>query len=167
MKIRFLILELLVLSTIAAFAQQSKPGSASPPVNLSGPQFFALSVADLDESVRWYQTNFGLGIAKTINSPDGNVRIAILRSEDLLIELLQHKESVPARNCNPKPADGYLIQGVFKVGFYVKNLDRIIKELKTRKVEFDTDLIESKDLKMKFVLIRDNSGNTLQIFQQL
>ena len=138
-------------------------GQATLIAVVSSPQFFALSVANLDESVTWYQNNLGLNVAKTINSPDGKVRVVILKSNNLVVELLQNKESIP----NPKPKDIYLVQGIFKVGFSVPKLDELVKELKLRKIVFETEIIESKDLNLKFVLIRDNSGNILQIFQRL
>jgi catechol 2,3-dioxygenase-like lactoylglutathione lyase family enzyme len=166
MKTTFHVLFALILVFAPATALAQKK-SDKPAVKVGQPQFFALSVANLDESVRWYVDTLGAAVVKTLNAPDGSARVAILEADGLRIELLQHGQSFHVKKHVPDLKGEFLVQGIFKVGFFVDDLDGLARRWKDAKVAFLTDVIEEKDLNQKFVLVRDNSGNILQAFQRL
>lgn len=143
---------------------ESPAPSPAPAVEALAPQFVGLSVADLDASVRWYQDTLGLRLAEKIQAPDGSARVAILRGEGLVMELLQHRQSVPVKKLAPDLAGAYLVQGIFKVGFHVWDLDGVVARLRKRGVRFVTDVVDDQAHGQRFVLVEDNGGNTLQIF---
>jgi catechol 2,3-dioxygenase-like lactoylglutathione lyase family enzyme len=147
--------------SLAAFAETPAPAARA----LQGPTFVALSVARLEASMDWYTRLFGLATALRIDMPDGSGRIAILRSDSLVVELIEHKTAVA-----PPPAiaqDRYLERGIFKAGFFVADLDEFLRVLEAQKVTLDTGIVKSQDLGIRFIVFKDNDGNLLQAFQVL
>lgn len=130
-------------------------------------QFFAISVADVTESAEWYKRIFSLKETADLKAEDGNVHTKILESDFYLIELSQHKTGKSLREAAPQIERNYLLHGFFKVGFYVKDFDAAINFLKENNVQFFGRIIEDEKHGIKFTLIKDNSGNILQVFAML
>jgi catechol 2,3-dioxygenase-like lactoylglutathione lyase family enzyme len=59
--------------------------------NLMGPQHLGIPVADMDSVKAWYSTVLGFAVVHepVLSTPQGDIRVAFLRKNDLTIELYQ------------------------------------------------------------------------------
>ena len=161
MKIKVLAF-LLLFSCLGSAADQSP--AAFQPANGS---FFAISVPNVELSSRWYQEKLGFKVVKRSQSPDGLSRAIIVRLQDAVVEIVQHHDSTAPLKLLPGMKGPHLIQGVFKVGFFVNDAEDLYARLKKQKFEFIGGLFEDKEMRLKSFLIKDNNGNILQFFTPL
>jgi len=140
------------------------PAAQGPPVRAKCPTNVGITVADAEKTAAWYEATFGLARRKSGTFPQG--RFIILGSPTLEVEIIQHEASVDARRELKIPND-YLQRGVFKVGFYVDDLDATIARLKERQVRLLMEDGRDPELHLRFALIADPDGNTIQLFQSL
>jgi len=126
--------------------------------------FFALSVADVESLSRWYQEKLGFRILSQGEAPNKIAKGAILEGDGTIIELIQHSKSKPRAVAAPSTNNAYEIQGIFKVGMVVADLDGVYRELKRREVPIAYDLMQTKDVPMRSFSIRDREGNLIQFF---
>ena len=159
---------LILLSVIGAGALtgagsgQLKP---APPAILARPPLnIGLSVADAEKTARWYEETLGLVRRKTSNFPKG--KAIILGSSSVEVEIIQHEDATDARK-RLNIREDYLAQGIFKFGFYVDNLDATITRLKQRNVKFYYEHGTDEELGLRFAIIADEDGNTIQLFQPI
>src|SRR5215218_4167409 len=121
-------LPLMVLPAMAP-AQPSPP----PPFTTRG-AFFALSVADLDASVKWYAEKLGLAIVMRAPRQDHSA-VTVLEGGGLMVELVQRDDARPLAAAAPGVTATYLVHGVFKAGFIVDDFDKTIATLRERRVD--------------------------------
>src|SRR5215467_10470474 len=107
--------------------------------------------------------NAGTGPAENGDFPQRQA--IILGSPDLEVEIIQHESSVDGRK-QLNISDDYLMRGIFKIGFYVDDLDATVMRLKERKVSFYMEKGHDEELRLRFAIISDGDGNTIQIFQR-
>jgi catechol 2,3-dioxygenase-like lactoylglutathione lyase family enzyme len=117
--------------------------------------FVALSVPNMDESVRWYSEKLGLSV---VFQAPGEVSVTTLEGGGLLVELI-HDPSA-----QPRPPRPDLVHGPFKAGFMVKDFDRTLESLRARGVEIAFGPFPPQNNQRANVIIRDNAGNLIQIF---
>ena len=132
--------------------------AARPPLN------FGISVADVERSARWYEENLGMVRRKSATFPKG--KVIILAAPNLEVEIIQHAAAVDARK-QLNIREDYLARGIFKVGFYVDDLDATVARLKQHKVKFYYDHGRDEELHLKFAIIADDDGNTIQLFEAM
>ena len=90
---------LLLLLASPAVSQAQKP-SSGPALAVTG-AFFALSVADLDVSARWYSEKLGLEVVMRV--PGGNLpSVVVLEGGGLIVELIHHAEGKPLSEAAPR-----------------------------------------------------------------
>jgi catechol 2,3-dioxygenase-like lactoylglutathione lyase family enzyme len=120
--------------------------------------FFALSVADLDASVRWYTEK--LGLATTMRRPKENgVAVAVLEGGGLIVELLQ------LDGARPLAPDGReKVHGFFKAGVIVDDFDGALATLRARGVEIAYGPYSKRGDQRANVIIKDGAGNLIQLF---
>ena len=80
--------------------------------SIRGPQYFALYVEDVDRSIAWYRTVFGLRELGGSKADDGSWRIENLGNDHLLVEVI--------RDNRAQKIDRAL--GFRKVGFHVPDV---------------------------------------------
>ena len=120
---------------------------------------------DLDASVEWYTRT--LGLTATRLPPHGISRAAILRGGGLLVELVQHGESFPLESRLPGLQGRYLVQGIFKVGVFVDDLDATVKRLEARGARWKGRLYTDETTAVRSILMLDNEDNVIQLFEEL
>jgi catechol 2,3-dioxygenase-like lactoylglutathione lyase family enzyme len=127
----------------------------------SGPQFFALSVADARTTADWYSRALGVRVHHEFRAPDGG-HVILLRGERLSIEIVQ----VPGAKSPGTEAvkSPHKTHGLFKIGMQVADLDAAVAHLKSLGVKFETQIVEVAQPPLRFVLVRDNEGNFVQLF---
>lgn len=128
----------------------------APAVERSSPQvsgaFFALSVADLKASSKWYSETLGLTVSREI--PEA--KVAILEGDGLIVELIQ-QEGAAARPATPT-------RGLMKAGFIAKDYETTLARLQSAKADIAYGPYPAQGGQRANVIIRDNEGNLLQLF---
>jgi predicted enzyme related to lactoylglutathione lyase len=148
-------LVVLLLGLIPSTATEA----AAPPV------FFAVSVEDLDASVKWYVETLDLTATRMPGTTQA--KVALLQGQGLVVELVEHSEAFELTTRLPELQKRYLAHGLFKVGFFVADLDSTIERLKQRGAHFKGTAFTDKVLGAKSILLLDNSDNVIQLFERL
>lgn len=125
-----------------------------PSVRVQEPAFVALSVPDLDASIRWYGDLFGLTVQTRFG--DGPVRGVILAGSGLTIELIDDERVVTRPAAGPQDPPAH---GVFKAMLYVDSLSAVLNVLRTRGIQLVGHWPQSQPPNL---MIRDPDGNLLQ-----
>jgi catechol 2,3-dioxygenase-like lactoylglutathione lyase family enzyme len=155
---RLVIAYLLVAGVVSATVAQS-------PAFDYRAGFSAIVVRDVDASVDWYKKVFGLNTIKEISDQNIGMKIVILESPSLTLELLQLGGSLSRKDLVQGKKEGTEIQGHLKMGFTVPNIDACIKHLSSLKIEVPRVWTDS-DTKRRNFLITDPEGNLIQFFEK-
>lgn len=159
-----ILLSLFVMLPSLASAQQSPSKIETPLISTQG-SFFALSVSDMNESVKWYCEKLGLKVI-TQAPTQNKVAFTTLGGGGLIVELIRHEDSLPLSMAAPQVKEKFLVHGIFKVGIIVDDLDKILAILKSRDVNIYLGPFPvEKEQKANFI-IKDNAGNFIQFFQK-
>jgi hypothetical protein len=155
---------LLLWLTLPTSPLSQAPASApgTPAMTATG-SFFALSVADVRASAKWYSEN--LGLAVVMEAPKFEKATAIvLEGGGLIVELIQHDDAAPLSTAAPGLKSNILLHGVVKAGAIVADLDGTIATLRLRNVKIAFGPYPAKANQRANVIIQDNAGNLIQFF---
>ena len=140
-----------------SLAQPAASAPATPALTATG-AFFALSVADVRASARWYREKLGLTVV--MDPPkQGTITVVVLEGNGLIVELIQDDQAAAPATQNP-----VLVHGVFKAGVIVSDFDKTLATLKERNVPIAYGPYPAKANQRANVIIRDNAGNLIQLF---
>ena len=135
--------------------------TAPPPALRANGAFFALSVADIKASGRWYVEKLGLTV--TMQPPrSGPADVMVLEGGGLTVELIQHDEALS--KLTPQVDDSVKIHGFFKAGVIVEDFDATLATLKSRGVTIAYGPFAAKEGRRANVIVSDNAGNLIQFF---
>ena len=123
------------------------------------PYSSAIVVKDL--SVDWYKSLFELKVKTELKDIQGGYKVAILDTENMIVELMELQGSLAREELLAGKPDGTQIQGHFKIGFKVQSIDACLKRLSQLNIEVPR-VWEDKDSKKRNFLIKDPDGNLLQ-----
>jgi catechol 2,3-dioxygenase-like lactoylglutathione lyase family enzyme len=147
-----------------AGAQNVDMRSDAPVIRTTG-AFFALSVADVEASARWYAEKLGLAVKMRAPRTDATKSaMTLLQGGGLTVELVQHDDAVPLRNFLAEPRGALFLHGIFKVGVIVDDFDATIAALRSRGVTIAIGPFPKRVDQPANAIIRDNAGNYIQIF---
>ena len=152
------ILSIIALSVIAATCKSATAAPTEPPLAASG-AFFALSVADMAASRAWYVEKLGLNVSLEVARTDASkTAVTVLQGGGLTVELARHDDAVPRTS-----SEAVQTFGAFKVGLVVNNFDAALSALQSRGVQIAFGPFPRQGNQPANVIIRDNSGNLIQI----
>lgn len=141
-------------------------------IDVVGPSFAALSVPDLGASVRWYRENFGLEVVFEAAAPDSTTQVRLLAGHGMRIELVWHRNAKALSAYAGQPLQPDMVYGSAKIGFFVTDLDRAITSLRAHGATIEGTWLDrpahvapSDSLWTRNILVRDNSGTYLQLFE--
>jgi len=123
----------------------------------------ALSTPDVSAAAHWYQEKLGFHLVKEGQMGKG-LRLALLRYDDNIVELIQNPEARPLAEAVPGIKDPFEVHGIFKIGFTVRNFDDVFADLKQRGVKVEFNITQLNDLRLRAFGIRDIDGNLIQFF---
>ena len=128
--------------------------------------FFALSVADLDASAKWYLEKLDLGVVfRTPKTESVKSSVMVLAGGGLLVELIETEHSSTLSKAAPGIKDRTLIQGFTKTGLIVDNFDKTLAALRERNVPILMGPYPAHDSTgLRNFIIEDNAGNLIQFF---
>ena len=138
--------------------------STTTPVALSvAGGFFALSVSNLDASVRWYTDKLGLKVV--MHPPKQNSSaVAVLEGGGLIVELIQDDNAVSVAQALGASKPSHLVHGISKVGMIVDDFDGTLATLRARGVEVFLGPFPARNGQRANVIVKDNAGNLIQLF---
>ena len=128
------------------------------------PYFSAVIVHNIDSSTVWYQSVFDLKARNSINDTVGGFRVMILESSSFLLELIENKSFLQQRRILADKPQGTRIEGSFKNGFRIPDMDSCLKHLARLKI-IPERIYTDSDTKKRNFLIEDPDGNLLQFFE--
>lgn len=149
---------LLLLSTTVLMAQAPTVARRRPIAAVSG-AFFALSVADLETSARWYIEKLGLTPVKQGGRMGQLGGFVVLEGGGWIVELIKHDESQRPAGTTPE-----VVQGIFKAGALVTDFDGVVSALRERGVEIVIGPFPPRETTRANVVFKDNAGNLIQLF---
>jgi len=140
--------------------------AASEPLVTAKGAFFALSVADLDTSAKWYSEKFGLKVVMQVpRTKDTDFAVTVLSGDGLVVELLQSDSAVSLSKAAPAVKDSLHVFGIVKAGLIVENFDKTVALLRARNVPIKMGPFPAQNSTgLKNLIIEDNSGNLIQFF---
>ena len=131
--------------------------SAEPEFAIVAPAFLALRVGDVEAAAAWYARALALDPVKQLDAEDGRFRIRILARGNLTVELIEMRGT----EAPPQPH-----LGIFKVGFYVDDIDAAHRWFREAGAELDDAIFTDDALAVRSFVLRDPDGNRLQVFEQ-
>jgi methylmalonyl-CoA/ethylmalonyl-CoA epimerase len=130
------------------------------------PHHVGISVANMQDSIAWYQKNLAFEFLSQRDFSEIKTQIAFLKHGDFQIELFEHYETQPIEKERTHPLTDMKYQGTKHICFVMEDgLEEIFAKFKTDGVDTVMGPILSppKDAMMGF--IRDNTGNLIEIIQ--
>ena len=116
------------------------------------PQYFAVSVQDIDRSVAWYTSAFGLKQLDDERAADGAWRIVNLASESLAIELIWDRRDQTVQGA----------RGIAKVGFGVASLEQAAARIEQATGKRPR-IVEIPKRRIRVLQLVDPDGNIIQL----
>ena len=155
----------LVLSLVCTLVSeaQSQPAVPLPPAFVAHGAFFALSVADIGASARWYTEKLGLRVVMQVPKQD-KAAVTVLEGGGLIVELIAHDDARPLANAAPGAAGALFVHGIFKVGVMVEDYEKLLEVLRARQVDIAMGPFPARGGQRANVIVRDNAGNLIQFF---
>jgi catechol 2,3-dioxygenase-like lactoylglutathione lyase family enzyme len=154
---------LVCLAITTRAAAQPRASSDSAIMRVS-PTFFALSVANLDSSTRWYREKLGLTV--TMHAPRTDATragVTVLEGGGLTVELVKNDDAKSLSSVMSSASGAISIHGIFKVGVVVEDFDRTIAALEARGVEIAYGPYPRRGSQAANAIIRGNAGNLIQV----
>jgi hypothetical protein len=136
-------------------------------ITFVGKQFIALSVSDTDSTSKWYEDIFALKLLKEVKTPDNRIHTRIIGNEQLVVEIIQIRNSKSLEELKLNKDQPFSVQGPFKYGFYVRDLSQAQAYLREKKVVIKHEIFEDQDTHSKSLIIQDSNGNLVQVLQEL
>lgn len=129
------------------------------------PLHVAISVADIDATVKWYGEMLGFSYDRSVDIPGLPFKIVFIRNGDFEIEVFQHKNTVamPSERLNPNTDNQ--TQGTKHMCFYYPDVKGLLTELKSKGVEIIIGPQQIENTMMGF--IRDNNGICIEFIGPL
>lgn len=128
-----------------------------------GKFFFAVTVKNADSVANWYTSAFQLRSLKEINDTAMGVVVKIIGNENMVIEILQMKDSKTSKEWGL--TSNFQVHGFVKVGFFVRSLDEVQKYLGQKNIKILYGPFNDESTRTKNLIISDIEGNLVQFFE--
>lgn len=132
-------------------------------IKINGVNHFAISVADLEESIAWYERVFGFSVLDRSEIPGTGVRVSHMQAPGFLLEIFCAPDSVPLAEERKVPNLDFLTQGNKHISFGVPDAHILLDEFKRLGVH--VAFVAEVDGTYG-VFINDNTGNLIEIFEE-
>jgi methylmalonyl-CoA/ethylmalonyl-CoA epimerase len=130
------------------------------------PHHVGISVANMTESIAWYERNLDFELLWRNDFPMIQTHIAFLKHGDFQIELFEHYDSKPLDESRKQPLTDIQFQGTKHICFVLeKDLEMLYNTLVTEGVDVAMSLRESPPKDALMCFIRDNTGNLIELIE--
>ena len=132
-------------------------------IKINGVNHYAISVADLEESLAWYQRVFGFQVISRGEVPGTGVQVGHMQAPGFLLEIFCAPDSRPLPEERKVPNLDFLTQGNKHISFGVPDAHALLPELERLGVHvaFIAQVNGTYG-----VFINDNTGNLIEIFEE-
>lgn len=129
------------------------------------PHHVGISVAKLDESIKWYEEMLGFTLSDRLYVEHLRCEIAIIKNGNFEIELFRHDDTLPQPEGRLHPDTDMITQGTKHICFSVKDVDGLVDSMRQRgvKVLVGPGVFGSN----RFYYICDNTGVLIELNQPL
>jgi methylmalonyl-CoA/ethylmalonyl-CoA epimerase len=122
----------------------------------------AISVPDLEESIRWYEEKFGFSVIDRSVIPGLNVKVSHMQGVGFVLEIFEAEGAAPLPEDRRHPNRDLLTHGHKHFSVGVKDARKAAEELEAMGVE----IVMVAEVDGTYgVFVRDNSGNLIEVFQ--
>lgn len=132
-------------------------------IKINGVNHFAISVANLEESIQWYSDVFGFTVFDRSEIPGAGIKVSHMCGKGFILEIFEAPGSSPLAEERKVPNKDLMIQGNKHISFGVP-------DGRAAKAEFEAagvDIAMVAEVDGTYGLfIRDNSGNLIEIFEE-
>ena len=123
----------------------------------------ALSVKDLEESIKWYDDVFGLKLISRMTLHHNGMQLAFIGNGNFNIELFEHPDAKPLPPDRSHPDSDNMTHGCKHLCVCVENNVEFVKALKARGVKI---AFEPKGAPDYCAFILDPTGNLIEVFDK-
>lgn len=132
-------------------------------ISINGINHFAISVPDLDASMRWYGEVFGFSVIDRSEIPGIGVKVGHMQGKGFILEIFEAADAAPLPPDRRTPNLDLLTHGNKHASFGVPDGPKAKAELEAMGVE--VAMVAEVDGTYG-VFIRDNAGNLIEIFEE-
>jgi methylmalonyl-CoA/ethylmalonyl-CoA epimerase len=123
----------------------------------------AMSVRDIEESIKWYDEFFGLKLLSRMTLPHNGTLVAFIGNSDFIIELFERPGANPLPPDRSHPDTDNMTHGCKHFCVCVENNVEFVKDLKARGVQI---AFEPKGVPNYCAFVLDPTGNIVEIFDK-
>ncbi|MDQ0218039.1 VOC family protein [Peribacillus cavernae] len=127
----------------------------------------AVSVADLEASIRWYEEKLGCQVTDRMKFEDLKTNVAFVTVNSFTFELVELHGSSQNPHAGGTPPEFASIQGPIHMAFTVDSCDASTEELKRRGVKFVWEPADYPLLRVRCSHFLDLEGNMLELVEHL
>ena len=132
-------------------------------VKINGINHYAISVANLEETIKWYGDVFGFSVVNRSEIPGTGIRVAHLQGVGFLLEVFEAPEANPLPADRRMPNRDLMTHGNKHMSFGVPDGRAAKDELESLGVKI-VMVAEVDDTYGFFIC--DNTGNLIEIFEE-
>ncbi|MBD3885770.1 VOC family protein [Phormidium tenue FACHB-886] len=125
----------------------------------------AISVANLDESIEWYEDKLGFQLQNRRQVSTG-IEIALIEKNGFFIDLIYIAGSQNLEGIPQDPPDHLRVQGLRNLVFWVNDLQATDAELKSKGVQLIWESRYIPEVETSVTNFRDNNGNLIAIWER-
>ncbi|MBD2104970.1 VOC family protein [Leptolyngbya sp. FACHB-261] len=125
----------------------------------------AISVSDIDASVKWYEDNLGFQLQNRRRVSTG-IEIALIENNGFFIDLIHIAGSENLEGSPKEPPDHLKVQGLRNLVFWVDDLKSADAQLKSKGVELIWESRYIPEVGTSVTNFRDNNGNLIAIWER-
>jgi catechol 2,3-dioxygenase-like lactoylglutathione lyase family enzyme len=131
-------------------------------IEIVGLHHCAISVPDLEETIKWYEEKFCFTVIGRSKIPGINVKVAHMQGVGFVLEIFEAEGAAPLPEDRRYPNRDLKTHGHKHFSVAVKDARKAAKELEKMGVEIA--MVAEVDGTYG-VFVRDNSGNLIEVFQ--
>ncbi|MCD8365347.1 MAG: VOC family protein [Clostridiales bacterium] len=132
-------------------------------IKINGANHFAISVADLEETIRWYSDIFGFTVIDRSVIPGAGIKVAHMQGVGFILEIFEAPGAAPLPEDRRIPNRDLMTHGNKHMSFGVPDGPKAKEGLEKLGVEIA--MVAEVDGTYG-VFIRDNTGNLIEIFEE-
>lgn len=132
-------------------------------IKINGVNHVAISVADFEESIAWYEKVFGFTVIDRSEIPGTGIKVSHMQGEGFLLEIFCAPDAHPLPPSRRIPNEDLMTHGNKHFSFGVPDAHKAKEEMEAMGV--DIAFIAEVDGTYG-VFIRDNTGNLIEIFEE-
>jgi catechol 2,3-dioxygenase-like lactoylglutathione lyase family enzyme len=125
----------------------------------------AISVADIDQTVKWYEDKLGFKLQNRRKVSTG-IEIALLEKNGFFIDIIRIANSRNIEGDPKDPPEHLSIQGIRNIVFWVDDLKATDAQLKAKGVQLIWESRFIPEINTSVTNFRDNNGNLIAIWEK-